>query len=187
MADNSEEEKKELKPSRNRTRCSLNRSLPSLSLFPGQGCLGWGLAARTHQTLSFGLQHKPPAPAHPGAWCGLTQSGLLLPPQEKGSLPPSCCLLSLWPQGVLMLLKQRDAPDPPPACVGTWRHAGKEQVLCPGQTRFDHFPALRHLCSLLWALVSSVTSSQRRGSGSGRALQRVGCSVALPPAETSPG
>lgn len=30
VADNSEEEKKELKPSRNRTRCSLNRSLPSL-------------------------------------------------------------------------------------------------------------------------------------------------------------
>lgn len=32
VADNSEEEKKELKPSRNRTRCSLNRSLPSLTL-----------------------------------------------------------------------------------------------------------------------------------------------------------
>ena len=42
VADNSEEEKKELKPSRNRTRCSLNRSLPSLCTAVKAYGLGYG-------------------------------------------------------------------------------------------------------------------------------------------------
>lgn len=97
---------------------------------PRPGVFGLGSSCQDPPGTGFGLwsfcSTDPPAPAHPGAWCGLTQPGLLLLPRGKGSLPPSCWLL-----GVLMLLKQRDAPCPPPACVGTWGREGRGKCSAP--------------------------------------------------------
>lgn len=59
---------------------------------------------------------------------------------------------------------------------------GRSECSAPDRDSLTPFPALGHLCSLLWAPASSITSSQRSGSGSGRVLQRAGCSAASPPA-----
>lgn len=111
VADNSEEEKKELKPSRNRTRCSLNRSLPSLTLLPGWGHLGFCCSDPSGAGLgpvTWGLScgADPPAPARRGSLgcpCAeAAQPGLSLLPHGRpcrGRVPASLCcrLLSPWP------------------------------------------------------------------------------------------
>lgn len=116
----------------------------------------------------------------------------------QGRIPAtlSCWLPSLRPQGFLRLIKQRAcalSTRAAPACVVAQGvvcgHAQKgpsaRLPLARGGEGFDLLPALRCLRCLLWAPVSSVTSSQICGSGSGRVLPT--CCNLTTGLETSPG
>lgn len=124
------------------------------------------------------LWHRPSGPCPP--WSLVWSHTAWTLATTPGERVPATLLLA--PAPVASGCPHAPKAYPPAACVGTWGCAGKGQVLSPSQTQFDPFPALGHLCSLLWAPVSSVTSSQRSDDGSGRVFQRVGCSAALPPA-----
>lgn len=132
VADNSEEEKKELKPSRNRTRCSLNRSLPSFILLLAGA---WGRAKTKVTKWVLGgvcLPCWPPA-CYP---CG---KGRALALARFGGSGLGFCQAASAPCSVrplhLRSLKLRGLPQPPCSTGGVGgppaiRHPRGEGLCC---------------------------------------------------------
>lgn len=151
--------------------------------------MGWGTTIVTppgHWAQPGVARGHPMAQTHQpttGALSVLTQRWPSLGSRCWGRGPAILCCWppSPWPQGCLVLLKQRACAFTHTNCthcVVSWSiacgHAWKglegterSTALSQGLGSFDLLPASGHLHCLLWAPASSVTSSQVCGSGAG--------------------